>query len=71
MIVRELSVTRAFTALAAAAGFAGAAAGAQLPNASVGAFGMAGAYTAVARGADAVAWNPANLGIGLPVLADQ
>jgi hypothetical protein len=40
--------------------------GAQQPNASAGAFGMAGNYTAVANGYDAVAWNPAMLGINAP-----
>jgi hypothetical protein len=40
-----------------------ASAGAQLPNASAAAFGLAGNYTAAARGADAAAWNPANLGL--------
>ena len=39
------------------------AAGAQLPNASSAATGLGGAYTARARGYDAVAWNPANLGL--------
>lgn len=37
---------------------------AQLPNASAAAFGLAGNFTAGARGADAAAWNPANLGLG-------
>lgn len=37
------------------------AATAQLPNASAAAFGMAGNFTAIARGFEAVAWNPANL----------
>ncbi len=36
---------------------------AQQPNASAAAFGMAGNYTALARGYDAVAWNPALLGM--------
>jgi len=35
--------------------------GAQLPNASPAAMGLGGAYTAMAKGYDAVAWNPANL----------
>jgi hypothetical protein len=39
------------------------AASAQLPNASAAATGLGGAYTARARGYDAVAWNPANLGL--------
>jgi hypothetical protein len=34
---------------------------AQLPNSSVAAFGMGGNFTAVARGYEAVRWNPANL----------
>lgn len=42
---------------------AAGAAGAQLPNASPAATGLSGAYTARARGYDAVAWNPANLGL--------
>lgn len=33
----------------------------QLPNASTAAFAMGGNYTAMARGFEAVAWNPANL----------
>ncbi len=36
---------------------------AQLPNASPAATGLSGAYIARARGYDAVAWNPANLGL--------
>jgi hypothetical protein len=36
---------------------------AQIPNASAGAYGMAGNYVATARGYDAVAWNPALLGV--------
>lgn len=36
---------------------------AQVPNASPAATGLSGAYTARARGYDAVAWNPANLGL--------
>ena len=36
---------------------------AQIPNASPAATGVGGAYTARARGYDAVAWNPANLGL--------
>ncbi|MES2178456.1 MAG: conjugal transfer protein TraF [Gemmatimonadota bacterium] len=38
-------------------------ASAQLPEASAAGFSMAGNYTAVARGFDAVAFNPANLGL--------
>src|SRR4051812_26856458 len=37
--------------------------GAQLPNASAAAAGLSGAYTARARGFNAAAWNPANLGM--------
>jgi hypothetical protein len=40
-----------------------ASAGAQVPNASAPAFGMSGNYAALARGYDAVAWNPALLGL--------
>src|SRR5258705_1663236 len=48
----------------------GGAASAQLPNASSAAFGMAGNFTAVARGFEAVAWNPANLAMpGRPGLS--
>jgi len=36
---------------------------AQVPNASAAATGLAGAYTARARNYDAIAWNPANLGL--------
>ena len=39
-------------------------ASAQQPNASAAAFGMAGNYQAAASGYDAVAWNPAMLGMG-------
>ena len=48
---------------------------AQQPNASPSAFGMAGSYTAVAQGDEAVAWNPAMLSMpgntffSLPILA--
>src|SRR5579859_5073831 len=42
----------------------------QLPNASPAAAALGGAYTAVARGFDAAAWNPANLGMpGNPLLS--
>jgi len=53
------------TAVAAAACAIALAAplGAQLPNASAQAFGMGDNFTAAARGADAAAWNPANLGL--------
>ena len=37
--------------------------GAQVPNASPAATGLSGAFTARARGYDAIAWNPANLGL--------
>ncbi len=36
---------------------------AQAPNPSATSFGLVGAYTARARGYEAVAWNPANLGL--------
>ncbi|MEJ7811725.1 MAG: hypothetical protein WKG32_15035 [Gemmatimonadaceae bacterium] len=38
-------------------------AAAQLPSANAGALALGGTYTAQARGADAVAWNPAALGL--------
>src|SRR5438552_17120078 len=42
-------------------GITATAANAQLPNASTAAFAMGGNFTAMARGYEAVAWNPANL----------
>ena len=43
---------------------------AQLPNASAAAHGMAGNFTAIARGYEAVAWNPANLAMpGRPLFS--
>ncbi len=43
---------------------------AQLPNASAAAFGMGGNFTALARGYEAVAWNPANLAMpGRPLFS--
>jgi hypothetical protein len=52
-----------FRALVGALGLAttAQAAGAQLANASTAATGLGGAYTAVAKGYNAVYWNPANL----------
>lgn len=47
--------------IAAGIALAGRSATAQLPNASAAAFGMGGNFTAIARGYEAVAWNPANL----------
>jgi hypothetical protein len=47
----------------AAFGILSHAVAAQQPNASAPAFGMGGNYTALARGYDAVAWNPALLGL--------
>lgn len=45
-------------------------AAAQLPNASAAAFGMGGNFTAIARGYEAVAWNPANLAMpGRPLFS--
>ena len=49
--------------LAGAVALAPALLAAQLPNASPAAFGMAESFLAAARGADAVAWNPANLAL--------
>ena len=48
----------------------GGVAAAQLPNASAAAFGMGGNFTAIARGYEAVAWNPANLAMpGRPMFS--
>lgn len=45
-------------------------AAAQLPNASTAAFGMGGNFTAIARGYEAIRWNPANLAMpGRPFLS--
>lgn len=45
-------------------------AGAQLPNASPAAFGMGGNFTAIARGYEAIRWNPANLAMpGRPLIS--
>jgi hypothetical protein len=45
-------------------------ASAQLPNASTAAFAMGGNFTAMARGFEAVAWNPANLAMpGRPFMS--
>ena len=48
--------------MAAAAAFAAPAAG-QIPSASTAALGMGDSYTAAARGFNAIAWNPAGLGL--------
>lgn len=45
-------------------------AGAQIPNASTAAFGMGGNFTAIARGYEAIRWNPANLAMpGRPLIS--
>lgn len=45
-------------------------AAAQLPNASTAAFGMGGNFTAIARGYEAIRWNPANLSMpGRPLIS--
>ena len=46
---------------AASLALCSAVANAQLPNASTAAFAMGGNFTAMARGYEAVAWNPATL----------
>lgn len=63
-----MKTNRAVGAIAALVAF-GHALSAQQPNASAAAFGMAGNYTAVAAGYDAVAWNPANLGQMTPAFS--
>ena len=40
---------------------------AQQPNASAAAFSMAGSFMGLASGSDAVAWNPAMLGMNSPI----
>jgi hypothetical protein len=57
-LVRTMRCVRGATILLSVAALPAAA---QLPNASTAAFGMAGNFTAMARGFEAVAWNPANL----------
>jgi hypothetical protein len=61
--IRRVSLAAVFLSSAGVAS-------AQLPNASAAAFGMAGNFTAIARGYEAVAWNPANLAMpGRPFLS--
>ncbi len=55
--------------VALALGLAARGVAAQQPNASAAAFGMAGNYTAAATGSDAVAWNPAMLGMNSPAFS--
>jgi len=55
--------------VALALGIAARGVAAQQPNASAAAFGMAGNYTAAATGSDAVAWNPAMLGMNSPAFS--
>lgn len=57
-----MHISRTFIAACALAGFSMPVA-AQLPSASAAAFGMGGNYVAEARGFNAMAWNPANLGL--------
>lgn len=52
--------------IVAAAAVASRSAHAQVPAANAAGFSMAGNYTAVARGFDAIAFNPANLALGEP-----
>lgn len=62
----HVSLPGAAVAVALLAG----AAGAQLPNASTAAFGMGGNFTAIARGYEAIRWNPANLAMpGRPLFS--
>ena len=63
-------LTRRVAITASALMTSAAALGAQLPSASPAAFGMAGNYTAMARGYEAVAWNAANLAMpGRPFIS--
>jgi len=64
------AVTRRVVLAAAMMTVGTSAAFAQLPSSSPAAFGMAGNYTAMARGYEAVSWNPANLAMpGRPFIS--
>jgi hypothetical protein len=64
----HLSVSMRGAAVAVA--LLSSAAAAQLPNASTAAFGMGGNFTAIARGYEAIRWNPANLAMpGRPLFS--
>ncbi|HEX7939171.1 MAG TPA: hypothetical protein VF483_09290, partial [Gemmatimonadaceae bacterium] len=64
LILRRVGFSAAMLSLAAGV------ASAQLPNASPAAYGMAGNYTAMARGYEALAWNPSNLAMpGRPFIS--
>lgn len=63
MRASSLTAARFAGAIAIVLAAVPAAAVSQLPSASVAAFGMAGNFTAVAKGYEAVAWNAANLGM--------
>ena len=63
-----MTIIRTVT-VALALGIAARGVAAQQPNASAAAFGMAGNYTAAATGSDAVAWNPAMLGMNSPAFS--
>ena len=58
-----MSHLRTFCAAMVAVATVPVAATGQLPNASAAAHAMAGSFTALARGYEAVAWNPANLAL--------
>ena len=58
-----MTTRTAFVAAVASLVLVSSSGAAQQPNASAPAFGMGGNYTALARGYDAVAWNPALLGM--------
>lgn len=59
--MRAHSVVSVGSTLLAATVLGASALSAQLPSASVAAYGMGGNFTAIARGYEAVRWNPANL----------
>jgi hypothetical protein len=63
MRVSKPTSARLAGAIAFAVAATSSAAIAQLPNASAAAFGMAGNFTAIAKGYEAVSWNAANLGM--------
>ncbi|MEX2179150.1 MAG: hypothetical protein WD801_10600 [Gemmatimonadaceae bacterium] len=70
MRASSVSTMRRVAVVAVLLSSTGSLAVAQLPNASAAAFGMGGNFTALARGYEAVAWNPANLAMpGRPLFS--
>lgn len=66
----HLSVSMRGVTVAVAVALLSSNAAAQLPNSSTAAFGMGGNFTAIARGYEAIRWNPANLAMpGRPTIS--